>query len=121
MMLTKQAWILAIVYILSTIIGLIMTIKARAFNAFSFIGLLFSLGFIALLVYDTQCLTSGNCTVWSWIRTILYVFFPTIGLIATAFALFSGKKPSPQVTSMTHVTPTVTRPPPPPPKKRSEL
>lgn len=25
---------------------------------------------VALVVYDTNCLTSGNCVVWSWIRSL---------------------------------------------------
>jgi protein-S-isoprenylcysteine O-methyltransferase Ste14 len=92
MALTTQALVLAIVYVLSVVIGLIMTIKAGAFNAAAFVGVLVTLAFIALLVYDTQCLTVGNCTTWSWVRTVLYVFFPALSLIVGAFALFQGKQ-----------------------------
>ena len=92
MALSTQALILAIVYVLCVIVGLVMTIKAGVFNILSFIGVLLTLAFIALLVYDTQCLTSGNCTAWSWVRTVIYILFPAISLILGAFALFSKKK-----------------------------
>lgn len=92
MALTTQSLVLAIVYVLSLVVGLFMTVKAGAFNVAAFIGTVLTLAFIALLVYDTQCLTTGNCTTWSWIRTVLYIFFPALSLILGFFALFGGKK-----------------------------
>ena len=38
---------------------------------------------IALLIYDTDCLTSGNCNIWSWIRTVLYAILPVLGIVLT--------------------------------------
>jgi hypothetical protein len=34
--------------------------------------------FYVLILYDTNCLTKGECFVWSWIRTILYAILPII-------------------------------------------
>lgn len=36
---------------------------------------------VLLVAYDTACLTVGGCSVWSWIRTIIYVFVPVIVLL----------------------------------------
>lgn len=91
-MISTQSVIIAIVYILCLIVALIAIIKQNMFNIWSGIGLIFYLAFIMLLVYDTNCLTQGTCGTWSWIRTILYVFFPIISLITALIALFNTQK-----------------------------
>jgi hypothetical protein len=91
-MISVQSVIIAIVYILCLIVGLLTIIKQNKVSVGSIIGMLFCLGFIALLVYDTNCLTNGACGVWSWIRTILYIIFPIIGLIIALVALVKPKK-----------------------------
>ena len=35
-----------------------------------------------LFAYDINCLVVGNCNVWSWIRTILYLVFVIISIVA---------------------------------------
>jgi uncharacterized membrane protein (DUF485 family) len=56
------------------------------------VGLIFYVLFVALTTYDTECLVKGNCVVWSWIRTVLYTFFPTIILIFIIVALIKRDK-----------------------------
>ena len=45
-----------------------------------------------LLVYDTDCLVTGGCYVYSWIRTILYLI--SIIIVITVMSLTSFTKTS---------------------------
>lgn len=89
--LSKQAMVVAVVYVLSLLVGLVASISAKKFSFATVLSFLMGLGFAALVTYDTACLTAGNCGTWSWVRTFLYVLFPAIGVVAAIFALFSGK------------------------------
>ena len=86
-MISAQSVIIAIVYILCLIVAIVAIIKQNMLTIGSGVVIIFYLAFIALLVYDTNCLTKGTCGTWSWIRTILYVIFPIISLIAALIAL----------------------------------
>jgi hypothetical protein len=91
-LMSKQAWVIAIVYALCILIGLIGSIVSKKFTLGAAFGTLFSILFVALITYDTACLTNGFCGAWSWIRTLLYVFFPVVGLVVFFIALVAGKK-----------------------------
>jgi hypothetical protein len=78
------------------VLTLITSIVKRYFSAGLAIGLVFSLLFIAITTYDTECLVKGQCIAWSWIRTILYILFPTIIIIMTIFALSTKDSSSEQ-------------------------
>lgn len=92
-MLSIQATILAIIYIIVIVMGIITaiidTVKQRKNGIITpswviftqVVAFFFWLIFIALLIYDTDCLTTGNCNVWSWIRTILYAILPVLGIV----------------------------------------
>lgn len=93
-MLSFQANLLAIVYIIIIVIAIITTIiqdiklnKSGLITSWvifsQIIGLFIWLIFVVLLIYDTDCLTTGNCNVWSWIRTILYLILPVLGIVFT--------------------------------------
>ncbi len=86
-----QAWVILGVYVLLLVISIITAIVQKTFSAAFFISFLFSIGFVALLTYDTHCLTSGYCGIWSWIRTGMYILFPVIFMIVYFFGLFSSK------------------------------
>lgn len=89
---TIQAFIIAIIYLILIIIGLIASFKNHAYVS-GIISAIFALLFTALLVYDTNCLTSGNCNVWSIVRTVLYLILPIIVLVIMFIGLFQ-KTPS---------------------------
>lgn len=88
---SPQALVLLVVYIIFFVVGLIMSIKAKTFGMNTVFGLFGSILFLCLTVYDTNCLTAGNCGVWSWIRTILYVLIPLIALVIMFVSFFKGK------------------------------
>lgn len=92
MALTPQAILILIVYVLSLTVGMVASFHAGKFDVKAAIALLTSLGFLILLVYDTQCLTVGSCTTWSWVRSVLYVIVPVISLIMLIVGLYGGKK-----------------------------
>ena len=92
MELTPQAILILIVYVLSLTVGTVASFHAGKFDAKSVIALLTSIVFLALVVYDTQCLTVGACTTWSWIRSVMYVLVPVISLIMLIVSLYGGKK-----------------------------
>ena len=99
---SPQAIVILVVYALSIITTLVTGIAKYGFNAWTVIGLLFSILFMALSVYDTHCLTSGNCTVWSWIRTGIYVLMPIILLILWMFSFGKDKEKTSKATKIKH-------------------
>lgn len=112
-MLSTPALILLIVYILIIILSIITAILNKKFGGVTIISLILSMGFVALIVYDTECLIAGGCTIWSWIRTVLYIIFPVLFLILLAYALASGSfkdSPEPLIAVATPVVQPVTQP-----------
>lgn len=91
MSLSPQSITLLVVYILLMVIALILNIKAKQFTAGSIVGLIFTSLFLVLTVYDTNCLTSGSCGIWSWVRTVIYLIIPVLALIFMALSLFKKK------------------------------
>ncbi len=91
MALSPQAMTIAVVYVILTFVSTGIAITQDGFGVSVVLGFLFSSLFIALVVYDTLCLTQGDCGVWSWIRTALYLIVPTIALIVSIF-LFVNRK-----------------------------
>ncbi len=79
--LSPQAWAIGIIYSILLIIWIGTAIFFRVFGWKSFMTLLISIAYIALFVYDTNCLTKGFCGSWSTIRTGLYLVFPIIFMI----------------------------------------
>lgn len=92
MALTPQAILILIVYVLSLTIGTVASFHAGKFDVKAVVALLMSLAFLVLVVYDTQCLTMGSCTTWSWVRSVLYVIVPVISLIMMIVDMYGGKK-----------------------------
>jgi hypothetical protein len=91
MELTRQSYLVGIVYVVMIFIGTGITLKASKFTAesvvYAIVGLIISLAYSALIVYDTNCLTIGNCGVWSWVRSIFYVMIPVIIIIMMILSL----------------------------------
>ena len=81
MQLTTQALVLAIVLGTLLVVTNIALILQKAFNPGTIISSLIGAAVIALMVYDTDCLTKGSCKGWSWVRTILYSIVPVIAIL----------------------------------------
>jgi len=94
--LSKQAWTILAVYAICTIVFVISILSTKMFGwgwLAAIFMILFSVGYTALITYDTNCLTKGYCGVWSWIRTVLYIIFPVISLITMLIAfVFSPRE-----------------------------
>ena len=88
---SPQALVILIVYVIIFLISLGSSIYAKQFNILTFFGFLIYIGFIALITYDTNCLTIGNCGIWSWVRTIFYIIFPVLTMIMLLVSLFKKK------------------------------
>ena len=60
-----------------------IAIKNKTFklSGSSVVGCLCTLLTIGIMTFDTDCLTSGSCEIWSWIRTILYIIVPVIAIL----------------------------------------
>jgi phosphotransferase system glucose/maltose/N-acetylglucosamine-specific IIC component len=84
-----QAWILLIVYIISTAISAYLLRKSSPGLIAGFV--IGWLVFICFLVYDTNCLVQGDCRVWSWVRTFFYLIIPVI-VIVLFFVFFVENK-----------------------------
>jgi uncharacterized membrane protein YesL len=91
---SPQTYIIAIVYTLILIISTGTTWKQNGFSMSLLLGFILSLAFVVLLAYDTLCLTQGNCGVWSWIRTVIYIIIPVIAMITWIVMLFKKDDPN---------------------------
>lgn len=94
-LMSTQAWVVAIVYLLCILIGIVGSITSKTFGVWSVVGAFLSILMLLLVTYDTACLTNGYCNAWSWVRTVLYVIFPVIGLVVFFFAVVFGKAKAP--------------------------
>lgn len=92
---STQAWVVAIVYLLCIVIGIVGSITSKTFTMWSALGAFVGILVLLLVTYDTACLTNGYCGAWSWVRTVLYVIVPVIVLVIFFFAIVFGKKTKP--------------------------
>ncbi len=76
-----QSIIIAIVYVLVFMLTVIVQIRAKMLTPFIILTGLVYFAFVALLIYDTLCLTTGGCSVWRWIRTALSILIPVVIVI----------------------------------------
>lgn len=83
---TSVSVILGITAIATSVISVLKD-SSNTMSAFS--GLLSSIitGFI--IVYDLNCLTTGGCTIWSWLRAIVISIFSVFVLY---LSIVSNKK-----------------------------
>lgn len=77
---SSQAYFYTIIYIITSIINMICS--GVLFGVIGFFIYFFTfiiiIPFILLNIYNIDCLTSGNCQIWSWINSIL----ASLGLIS---------------------------------------
>jgi hypothetical protein len=85
---SAHSYILAIIYFLVIVLGLSLSIKTHTIGLNIIPITLIVIVFAILIVYDTNCLTSGNCTIWSLIRTIIYAILPILAVISLTISLF---------------------------------
>jgi membrane protein implicated in regulation of membrane protease activity len=45
-----------------------------------------------LFAYDINCLVVGNCNLWSWIRSILYLLVVVLSIVVTVLSLVRKDK-----------------------------
>lgn len=86
---SPQAILLAVV--LSIMFILTLALSIRNFSGSYLFAMLLWLAWIAVTVYDTECLVAGDCIIYSWIRTIFYIIMPIIFIILLLSVLFTKR------------------------------
>lgn len=80
--LSFQAIIIAVIYAILTVV---YVLAARPYNTLPkvqiAIGSVVWFIYVFMMIYDTNCLVNGNCVVWAWIRTVMYVLIPIVIVI----------------------------------------
>lgn len=89
MLQTTQSIVLGILFLIVAVVSLITVIVKGAFTASYVISLIVGVFLAILALYDTDCLVTGQCTVWSWLRTGFYSIVPLIIIIMTTFGTFT--------------------------------
>ena len=87
-----QAKILAIIYLIVTSLSVLGALVSRTISWEGTIMTLIWLALAALIVYDTHCLTSGQCNTWSSIRTVIYSIIPVLAIITMLIAVFPSSQ-----------------------------
>ncbi len=76
---TTQEIVIAVVAGLSLLIGVVVSaVKVGALA--SIMGLLFTVPFILLMLFNIRCLIFGGCNVWAWIVTVLIGIQSIVGI-----------------------------------------
>jgi hypothetical protein len=91
---STQAWLVAIIYLICWVLIMLSATKGQKVTKGSIVMFALFLCYILLLVYDTDCLTAGECSIWSWIRTVLYVIFPVLFLIFYLYMMSASDSPA---------------------------
>lgn len=94
MLMTTPALILAIVLGALLIITNVALIMKKAFSVGTLLTSMIGAAVIALMVYDTDCLTRGSCVGWSWIRTILYSIVPVVTILYSVSGIVTSPSTS---------------------------
>lgn len=105
---STQSLLVIIIYSICLLIALITSIVKKTINSSEIFGFILSFLYVILLAYDTNCLTEGQCGTWSWIRTILYLIFPTIILVLFMIRIFKKDKVDEKKVETTPVKTTTT-------------
>lgn len=79
-----QAWVILVVYAIVTVVAIVAMFMQ--FNIWYLIPFVIWLIHYGIQVYDTNCLTVGNCSVWSWIRTIFNIIGPILLVILVIYS-----------------------------------
>lgn len=87
----KLVFAFASILLLQNIIIGYMTKDATNGSLNLLVSLLFGIPFVILFTYDTNCLVLGNCNVWSWIRTCLYIIFAILMVVMTVLVMVGIK------------------------------
>ena len=83
---SPQAIVIAIFYFIMFFIVALVSFKNLPF--FGAIKVLTPyLIMTVLLIYDTDCLVTGGCFVYSWVRTVLYLIVIIIAISAVSFSI----------------------------------
>lgn len=90
--LSPQAWFVGISLLVIQVIFVIVSIVYKAFSLGSIISVLLAVLFIILIMFDTNCLGAQDCSIWSWVRSILYVTFAIISVILTIWVYQTANK-----------------------------
>lgn len=90
--LSNQAITVTAVYSLVMLVSVIGTwTRGAAFTAADILAYFLYVVILIMLAYDTHCLSSGRCDVWSWIRTTIYCIIPVLFLLMLLYSLATNK------------------------------
>lgn len=87
---TIQSIMLTVTYVIVTVLAAVMTFTPPI-KASGIMFLLLWVMFAMLIVYDTDCVVSGGCVAWSWVRTVLYMLLPMITSVILMVVIFMRK------------------------------
>ena len=97
----SQGKVVIVASVIFHITVIVTSLMRNNFNITLALMLLLSIALTALAVYDIQCLESGGCTVWSWIRTVLIVLTM---VLSTLTIIMLGSKDNEMSNSVYHET-----------------
>lgn len=82
--------------LLTVILGVLTLVAAVAtflnYTEESLLGLIIWVAIFAILIYDTECLVTGSCGMWSWVRTILWSIIPIFVIVVLIMAMVRNKR-----------------------------
>jgi predicted tellurium resistance membrane protein TerC len=78
---SKLVFAFALILLLLDVVGGYVMYGKKMGNLMLLLVVLIGVPLALLFAYDINCLVVGNCNVWSWIRTLLYVVFSVISVV----------------------------------------
>lgn len=82
--------------LLTVVLGVLTLVAAVAtflnYTEESLLGLIIWVAIFAILIYDTECLVTGSCGMWSWVRTVLWSIIPIFVIVVLIMAMVRNRR-----------------------------
>lgn len=88
----KLVFVFAIVLLIAQVLASYVTWGTTFGSIVLAIAIVFGVPLAFLLTYDTNCLVVGKCSIWSWIRSALYMLMTFISVVLIVYAIVVEKK-----------------------------
>jgi len=89
---SKLVFAFAMILLALDVIGGYFMYGQKMGNIVLLIVVLLGIPLALLFAYDINCLVVGNCNLWSWIRTVLYLLVVVLSIVVTVLSLVRKDK-----------------------------
>jgi hypothetical protein len=90
MFVSTQARILALIAVIEVIVAFVAALRSMG-TAWAIISFGVSVLILLILILDQDCVVTGGCNVWAWVKLVFVSIFLLLNLVFSLLIIF-GKK-----------------------------